>query len=257
MAMSIEPFHWLAGSLVFLVALVFSMLGLGGGMLYVPVFKWLELPLKTVAIPLGLLLNGVTTLSAFLRYWREGLVDFRGGLPAVLAALAAAPLGAHVTQYVPKDILIALFAGLTLLAAFYSLKSAAHAEAPKAMSPQRRLAIGLALGGGEGFVGALLGVGGGFIVAPVLMMLGYGVKQAAGTTAFIVTFASVSGFAAHAAEGHIDPMLAVATVIAALAGSQLGAWFTAKRAKPGWVKRLYAVLLLGVAGKLILDIVCE
>jgi hypothetical protein len=226
-------------------------------MLYVPMFKWLELPLKTVAIPLGLLLNGVTSASALIRYAREGLVDFRGGLPAALAAMAMAPLGAHFTQYVPKDILIGLFAALATLAGLYSLRGASREETPQPMSTRQRMVIGLALGGGEGFVGALLGVGGGFIVAPVLMMMGYGVKQAAGTTAFIVTFASISGFAAHAAEGRIDPLLAVLTVIAALAGSQLGAWFMAKRAKPSWVKRLYAVLLLGVAAKLVMDILKE
>ncbi len=251
--MDITGLHTTASVLVFVIALVFAMLGLGGGMLYVPLFKWLDLPLKTVAIPLGLLLNGVTTASALVRYAREGLVDYRGGLPAALAALVAAPLGAHATRYVPKDILIFLFAGLTLLAALYALQSAARPERPRGMSPRRRLAIGLALGSGEGFVGALLGVGGGFIVAPVLMMLGFGARQAAGTTAFIVTFASVSGFAAHAAEGDIDPALAILTVLAAMAGSQLGAWITAKRAKPGWVKRLYALLLLGVATKLLWD----
>ena len=190
-----------------------------------------------------------------MRYAREGLVDFRGGLPAALAAMAMAPLGAHLTQSVPKDVLIGMFAALTLLAGLYSLKGSGQMDMSRPMSPRRRMAIGLALGGGEGFVGALLGVGGGFIVAPVLMMLGFGVKQAAGTTAFIVIFASVSGFAAHAADGHIEPLLAILTVIAALAGSQLGAWFMAKRAKPGWVKRLYAVLLLGVSAKLIADIV--
>lgn len=252
-----EPFtttHFIATGLVFGVSTVFAMLGLGGGMLYVPVFKWLELPLKTVAIPLGLLLNGVTSASALVRYAREGLVDFRGGMPAALAAMAMAPLGAHLTQYVPKDILIGLFAALAALAGLYSLRAASLEETPVLMSPRRRMLIGLALGGGEGFVGALLGVGGGFIVAPVLMMMGYGAKQAAATTAFIVTFASISGFAAHAAEGRIEPLLAVLTVLAAIAGSQLGAWFMARRAKPGWVKRLYAVLLLGVAAKLLWDI---
>ncbi|MGQ9686510.1 MAG: sulfite exporter TauE/SafE family protein [Thiobacillaceae bacterium] len=246
--------HLIATSLVFVVSAVFAMLGLGGGMLYVPLFKWLELPLKTVAIPLGLLLNGVTSASALARYAREGLVDFRGGLPATLAAMVMAPLGARLTHSVPKDVLIGLFAALTLLAGLYSLQGSGRADAPRPMSPRRRMVIGLALGGGEGFVGALLGVGGGFIVAPVLMMLGYGAKQAAGTTAFIVTFASVSGFAAHAAQGHIEPLLAVLTVIAALAGSQLGAWFMAKRAKPAWVKRLYGGLLLAVAAKLAWDL---
>lgn len=51
---SLGSTHLIATALVFAVSLVFSMLGLGGAMLYVPIFKWLELPLKTVAIPLGL-----------------------------------------------------------------------------------------------------------------------------------------------------------------------------------------------------------
>jgi len=255
--MDLTSTHLIASGVVFVISAGFSMLGLGGGMLYVPIFKWMELPLKTVAIPLGLLLNGVTSVSALMRYAREGLVDFRGGLPAALAALVAAPLGAHTTQYLPKDLLLGLFAALTLLAGAYSLRGAVHEDAPRPMPPHRRIAIGLMLGGGEGFVGALLGVGGGFIVAPVLMMLGYGAKQAAGTTAYIVTFASISGFAAHAAEGHIDLQLAILTVLAALVGSQLGAWFMARRAKPAWIKRLYAALLLGVAAKLVADIASE
>lgn len=252
--MDLTSTHLIATGLVFTVSAVFSMLGLGGGMLYVPLFKWLELPLNTAAIPLGLLLNGVTSASALVRYAREGLVDFRGGLPAALAAMAMVPLGAHFTQSVPKDILIGLFAVLTALAGLYSLRAAQHEDVAKSMSQRRRIIIGISLGAGEGFVGALLGVGGGFIVAPVLMMMGYAAKQAAGTTDFIVTFASISGFAAHAAEGHIEPLLAALTVLAAILGSQLGAWFTARRAKPGWVKRLYAALLLGVAGKLFWDI---
>ncbi len=88
-AMDPTTLVWLGPALVFVIALVFSMLRLGGAMLYVPVFKWLELPLKTVAIPLGLLLNGATSLSAFLRYWREGLVDFRDALPAPMLTARA------------------------------------------------------------------------------------------------------------------------------------------------------------------------
>lgn len=112
-----------AAALIFGVALVFSMLGLGGGMLYVPKFQWLALPLKTVAIPLSLLLNGVTTLSAFLHYWREGLVDFRGGLQAALAAMAAAPLGAWCIGFMPRRALLGLFATFTALASLHSLRT--------------------------------------------------------------------------------------------------------------------------------------
>lgn len=100
----------------------------------------------------------------------------------------------------------------------------------------------------------MLGVGGGFIVAPVLMYLGFPTKRAVGTTSFIVTFASASGFVAHAAAGRLDPTLTILTLAAAIVGSQLGAWFMATHAKPAWVKRLYGVLLLAVAGKLVWDL---
>ncbi|RMG70582.1 MAG: sulfite exporter TauE/SafE family protein, partial [Nitrospirae bacterium] len=53
------------------------------------------------------------------------------------------------------------------------------------------------------------------------------------------------------AEGRIDPYLAAFTVISVIAGSQLGAWFMAKKARPGWVKKLYGVILLLVAAKLL------
>lgn len=245
--------HLLATAVVFLIALVFSMLGLGGGMLYVPAFKWLEMPLKTVAIPLSLLLNGVTSLSAFLRYWREGLVDFRGGAPAAASAFLMAPLGAWCMDYVSRDALLVLFAAITALAGVYSLKSG-NKEAATPPPPARRLWIGLGLGSFEGFMGGLLGVGGGFIVAPVLMALGFPTKRAVATTSFIVTFASVSGFAAHAAAGRLEPTLTAVTLVAAIAGSQLGAWFMARRAKPAWVKRFYGGLLLAVALKLLWDL---
>lgn len=244
--------HFLATGLVFAVATVFSMLGLGGGMLYVPLFKWLELPLKTVAIPLGLLLNGATSASALVRYAREGLVDFRGGLPVAIGAVVLAPIGAWCMGFLPQTTLLFLFAAFTALAGAYSLRSGGSESAAPPPAGQR-LWIGLAVGGFNGFVGGLLGVGGGFLIAPMLMYLGFPTKQAVATTSFIVTLASISGFAAHAAAGHLDPTLTFLTVIAAIAGAQLGAWFMARRAKPAWVKRLYGGLLLAVAAKLVWD----
>jgi len=241
-----------AATLIFMVSFVFAMLGLGGGMLYVPIIKWLGFPLKAVAIPIGLLLNGLNTLLAFLRYWREGLVDFRGGAPAAITALVMAPLGALCVGFLPIDLLIGLFALAVAVAGARSLATASRSETRTVtLTPRRRALIGAGTGAVAGFLGGLLGIGGGFIIAPVLMELGYPTKQAAATTAFIVTFSSFSGFLAHMAEGHIDPTFAVVTVLAVVAGSQLGAWFMAKKAHPGWVKRLYGVVLLAVAAKLL------
>ncbi len=246
--------YFLATGLIFVVSVLFSMLGLGGGMLYVPIFKWLGFPLKAVAIPLGLLLNGVTTLSAFLRYTREGLVDFRGGLPAAIAGLLLAPVGAKMVEYVPQHTLIILFAVMVTIAGVRTLLKSGQGEPTEMASKTRRAIVGGIVGGGAGFVAGLLGIGGGFIVAPMLMELGYPTKKAAATTAFIVTFSSFSGFLGHVAQGHIDMLLAGLSLVAVIAGSQLGAWFMANKAQPGWVKKLYGVVLLAVAAKLVYGI---
>lgn len=243
--------YGLATALIFGVSFLFAMLGLGGGMLYVPIFKWLRFPLQAVAIPMGLLLNGLNTLFAFIRYARAGLVDFRGGAPAAVAALVLAPVGAWCTALVPRAWLLALFAAAVLVAGLRSLLKPGEPKGGSPLSPRRRVLIGGAVGGFAGFIGGLLGLGGGFIVAPMLMEMGYPTKQAAATTAFIVTFSSFSGFLGHMAEGHIDLLLAGLTVAAVVVGSQLGAWFMAEKARPAWIKRLYGVVLLAVAIKLV------
>jgi len=249
--------YLLATSLIFVVSVLFSMLGLGGSMLYVPIFKWLGLPLKSVAIPLGLLLNGITTLSAFLRYNREGLVDYRGGLPAALSGLVLAPVGAHMVQYVPQHTLIIFFAAMVTIAGIRTLLKSRQGEPAEMASKTRRTIVGTVVGGGAGFIAGLLGIGGGFIVAPMLMELGYPTKKAAATTAFIVTFSSFSGFLGHVAEGRIDITLAMLCLVAVITGSQLGAWFMANKAQAGWVKKLYGVVLLAIAVKLIYGVLMQ
>ena len=246
--------YGIAAGLIFVVSFIFAMLGLGGGMLYVPIFKWLEFPVKTVAIPIGLLLNGLNTLLAFIRYAREGLVDFRGGMPAALTALILAPVGAWSVQFVSRDTLLLLFAIAVIVAGVRTLMTSGQSEPKDKISAGKRMAIGGIVGGFAGFMGGLLGLGGGFIIAPMLMEMGYPTKEAAATTAFIVTFSSFSGFLGHMAEGRIDPVLAAVTVVSVIVGSQLGAWYMARKARPGWVKKLYGVVLLGVAAKLLHDI---
>jgi hypothetical protein len=243
--------YGLVTGLILVISFVFAMLGLGGGMLYVPVLQWLGFPVKAVAIPIGLLLNGLNTLLAFIPYAREGLVDFRGGLPAAAVALALAPVGAWCVCYVPQQTLLLLFALAVAVAGLRSLMSTDKGETKALMPIRQRLFIGAAVGGFAGFTGGLLGIGGGFIIAPMLMEMGYPTKGAAATTAFIVTFSSFSGFMGHMAEGRIDPVLAAVAIGAVVVGSQLGAWFMMKKAKPAWVKKLYGVVLLGVAAKLV------
>lgn len=241
----------LATVLVFAVSAVFAMLGLGGGMLYVPIFHWLGFNLKDVVIPLGLFLNGLNTLIALGPYGKKGLVDWRGGLPMAIAAFIFAPLGAIVAPDVPNRLLLVLFAAAVIVAAVRTLLVAGRPDADGLAPLGRRVLIGTIVSAAAGFIGGLLGVGGGFIIAPLLMWIGYDTKRAAATTAYIVTFSSFSGFLGHVAHMTINWTLFLSLGGAVIVASLLGSWFMASRAKPSWVKWLYGFLLLGVAVKLL------
>ncbi len=245
----------LIGSLVFIISIVFSMMGTGGAMVYVPIFKWLSLPLKTLAIPLALLLNTVTTFSSFIRYARNGLVDFRGGLPAAASGLIMAPIGAYFIEYIPHNILIIIFAVVVIIASIRILLKSNKENPENMMSPAKRSIIGVSVGGITGFMSGLLGIGGGSIIGPMLMGMGFPTKKAAATTAFVVTFTALSGFVAHLTQSHINLKLATISVIAAIAGSQLGSWFMMNKARPSWIKKLYGIILLVVGLKLIYGII--
>jgi uncharacterized membrane protein YfcA len=240
--------------IIFIASFIFAMLGLGGGMIYVPVLKWAGFDVKSVAIPLGLLLNGLNTLLALIPYSRKKLVDWKGGMAMALAALIFAPIGAYASQFVPVKTLLILFAVAVFAAAIRMVYFAKNPEPDKMMPLKKRSIIGSGVGAFAGFMGGMLGLGGGFIIAPILMWMGYKTKQAAATTAFVVTFSSFSGYLGHMAEGHFNWMLTIIVVIAVIIGSQLGGSFMSGKAKPKWVKSLYAAVLFAVAIKILLGV---
>jgi uncharacterized membrane protein YfcA len=85
----------------------------------------------------------------------------------------------------------------------------------------------------------------------MMLIIGYKTKEAAATSSFVVTFSSFSGFAGHVAEGHYDWLLMVMTTIGVIIGSQIGAKVMKEKMRARWIKQMFAVLLLGVAVKLL------
>ncbi len=235
---------------ILVLALIFSMLGLGGAMLYVPVLHWFGYNFKTVAIPTGLLLNGITVLSAAVVYLRARMVDIRGSVPLVISSFAGAPIGAYLTQFLPTRTLILLFALAMTYAGTRMLVSSAQPDKEQMLPWKTRVLMMGAGGFGIGMIAGLLGIGGGFLFVPLMLAMGYPTKQAAATSAFVVIFSSFSGFVGHLAEGHFDWPLMIATSIAVIVGAQVGAMIMKEKMKARWIKQMFAVVLLGVAVKL-------
>jgi len=239
--------------LVFVCSGLLAMAGLGAAFLFVPLFYYMGVPLAE-ATPTALLLNVVSLLFATINYWRGKLINWRVGLPVLIMAVILSPFGARLTASVDKTLLLAMFAAFLLFAGFMMLFYRAKRR-ERALSRPVEVAAGSGVGAVAGFLGGLLGVGGGNFILPVLNWLGLDPKTAAGTTALVVVFSSLSGFLGHASMGGLDPLFIGITAVMAAAGSIVGSQLMKTRLSGAQLKKIIGVLLWLIAAKMIFDLV--
>ncbi len=232
------------------ISTVFSMLGMGGSQLYIPLMFWFGMDFKTEAIPLGMLLNVVSSASAAVTYAREKLVEWRVAVTFGATMVLFAPLGTWANISLPTKPVILVFALFTASAAALMLSG----WKPKRgeLTTRQKGALGLCAGSVLGFFAGLIGRGGGSFVVPLLYLAGLSPKNAAATSAFVVTCSGSSSFLSHiATAARPNWALWAACVGAVLAGSQLGSRAMAKKLKPRAVRLVFGIVLLGVAAILI------
>lgn len=239
--------------IVFLFSGLLSMAGLGAAFLFVPLFYYLGVPLAE-ATPTALLLNVVSMIFATVNYWRGRLINWRVGLPVMIAAVILSPFGARLTQYVNKTVLLALFAAFLIFAGFMMLFYKPK-KRDRSLSRAVEASAGVGVGTVAGFLGGLLGVGGGNFILPVLNWLGLDAKVAAGTTAFVVVFSSLSGFLGHATMTGLDPWFVGIMAVMAAAGSIVGSQLMKTKLSSTQLKKVIGVLLFLIAAKMIFDLV--
>jgi len=242
---------YLVPPIFFVIAFVFSMLGMGGSQLYIPILYWMGMDFKTEAVPLGMLLNVVNSSSAALTYGRKKLIAWRVAIPLAGAMIAFAPLGVWLNVQLPVKPLLIFFALFTAAAAVLMLSG----WKPKrgGLSARGRVVLGLSAGSGLGIVAGLIGRGGGSFIVPLLYITGLEARLAAATSAFVVTCSGTSSFISHLATA-AQPQWGVwiGSVAAVLLGSQLGSRLMAGRMKSRAVKQVFGWVLLGVAALIII-----
>lgn len=241
----------IASTLVFLFTTVLTIAGVGAAFIIIPTFYWLGIPL-TEAMAVALLLNAISMSFASFNYVRYKLVVFKTAVPIILLAIVFSPLGAYSTRFFSKDVLILIFSAFLIFAGsmmlFYAPKKKRDATSSP---PGMELKTGIGLGIGAGYLGGLLGVGGGNFIVPVLVWLGFDAKKASATTAFIVIFSSLSGFFGHAAIGHINWRLLLLSAIGSVAGAIAGSWLMRWKLDAAQVKKIIGVALYGIAAKML------
>jgi uncharacterized membrane protein YfcA len=243
-------FLLLASLVVVVFSALLSMAGLGAAFLFVPFFYWMGVPLRE-AMATALLLNAISLAFASAVFIQGGLVRFRAAVPILITAVILSPLGAWSSQYVPRNTLLWLFAGFLVFAGAMMLFYRPVPWPASSQGGAKEAALGAGVGGLAGYLGGLLGVGGGNFIVPVLTWLGYDPKVAAGTTGFVVVFASAAGFLGHVSLGGLHPAFLTVTGIAAVVGALAGSWLARFKLSGAQLKRVIGILLWGIALKIV------
>ena len=238
----------LAAAITFGFTTVLTIAGVGAAFILIPVFIALGVEVHA-AMATALLLNGVAMTVASARNARRRIIDYRLALPILIVATGLSPLGAWVSQRLDRTLLLGLFVAFLLFAGGMMLfhRTRAGRTAP---SGHAVLAYGVSVGTVAGFLGGLLGVGGGNIIVPVLVWLGVEPKRAAATTSFVVVFSSLAGFLGHATLSGIEPGLVAATAVGSAAGALLGSYLMTDRLRGPQVKAILGVVLIVLAAKI-------
>ncbi|MDF1525830.1 MAG: sulfite exporter TauE/SafE family protein [bacterium] len=234
--------------LVMITAALFGMMGLGSGIIYVPLLSWWGLDFATGAIPLGLLLSVATGAGTAYTYMRKRLVHVKTGLATGTAAVFGAPLGVLALQAVPISLVKIILAAT----AFYVALRALRSGEPLRLTDKSYLlpaAATLFIGFLMGFFSALVGVGGGFLLVPILLIRGYPAREAVGTTSLVVTISTFSAFLFHLPDAGFPLKEAIILAAAALAGAGLGGVYASRQVNPKAIRILIGIIIMVIAFK--------
>ncbi len=238
------------------IGLSLGLIGGGGSVLALPVLIYvMGVPTKS-AIAMTLAIIGSVSFIGSLSHWRVGNIHFQAALMLAPATMIGAFLGAKIAMLpsVSETVQLMGFVIMMLIASGFMIRKSSQSRlepSPKleqfSTPLQGFLLIPLA-GLGVGLVSGLVGIGGGFLVIPALVLLvGIPMKQAIGTSLLVISFQSVTGFWGYlSSQVPINWSLVISFIFASTVGIFLGSYLTqfvsAKQLEKG-----FGYFLLGVA----------
>ena len=268
------------------VGLLSGMFGVGGGFLTTPLLIFYGIPPTVAAASAASQVTGASVSGVFAHF-RRGGVDVHMGLVLVAGGVIGSVAGAGVFRLLQATgvidtvigilyvLMLGSIGGLMLHESITAVRVGRGAMAPRprkrrhhplvAMLPLRwrfyrsGLYISplapLLLGFFTGILTVLLGVGGGFILVPAMLyLLGMGTQVVVGTSLFQILFVTAAATMVHATTTKaVDIVLAALLLLGSVAGAQLGAHF-AQRAKPEYLRLALALIVLGVALRMLLGL---
>jgi uncharacterized membrane protein YfcA len=232
------------------IGLSLGLIGGGGSIITLPVLVYVIGVDAHQAVGMSLAVVGAASLIGSALHYRHGTVSLKTGALFGLSGMAGAYFGSGLTYLFSAGALLLSFATLMVIIAFLMLtgERGGRSEAPgRGHSTLKSALAGLVVGLLTGF----LGVGGGFLIVPALVLFGgLAMKEAIGTSLMVIAINCAAGLAAHLSYGGFDLRVTALVTLLAAVGTLAGTALS-HRAAPKKLRRSFAVFIIAVAVLLI------
>lgn len=231
-------------ALAAVIGISLGLLGGGGSILAVPILVYVVGMQTKTAIAVSLLVVGTSSLIGALRHWRANNVHVRTAVVFGVISMAGSFAGGRAAAFLPDSFQLTLFAVVMLAASVSMFRSRGDDAAPAAV-PRLALVVTAAV---VGLLTGVVGVGGGFLIVPALVLFsGVSMKRAVGTSLLVIAMNSASGFLAYAGHVQIDWSYTILFTSIAIAGVFAGSALLPKVSQ-NVLKRSFAAFLVVLAG---------
>lgn len=227
-----------------LVGFAMGLLGGGGSILTVPIFVYVLGFGAKAAVAMSLLTVGLVSLLGAWGHWRLGNVNVRLALLFGSVAMVGTYIGARLAVFVSGSMQLALFSIVMLTAAGFMFRKTAPAPAMETTNRALPFPLIAVEGMTVGILTGLVGVGGGFLIVPALVLLGnVSMKQAVGTSLVIIAMKSATGFLGYLGQVEVPWMFVGVFVAVAMIGVFIGS-HAVRTLSQATLTRAFAVFLL-------------
>ena len=235
-------------SLALVIGLSLGMLGGGGSILTVPLFVYVLGYDPKLAIAMSFPVVGVTSLFGALRQWRAGNIRFSKAFFFGFFAMTSAFFVGRAARVIDGQVRLTILAVVMLLAAASMLRSASRDVIRPVDDDATPAWLTLALVGlGVGALTGLVGIGGGFLIVPALVLFGrMQMKEAVGTSMLVIAMNCAGGFLGQQSSASIPWSFVITFVAIAMVGLVAGTRL-ANKVDQRTLKRVLAVLLILIA----------
>ena len=234
-------------ALAVLIGISLGLLGGGGSILTVPTLVYVMNVEPKAAIAMSLPVVGITALTAAIKHWRAGHVDLRVAIGFGVVAMAGALAAARAAKAVPGVVQLTLLGAVMVAAAVLMMRPRVSANPTANAAHRRPIVLGI-VGVGVGALTGLVGIGGGFLFVPALVLLGgLPIKRAVGTSLIVIAMNTAGGAIGYRGQATIDWRIVAGFTACAVLGSLIGARAVG-RVSADNLRRWFAGFLLVMAG---------